>query len=539
MQLDLKKQPFGRRLSRHMIYEETDNLGLGWAKGLCLALSAESGGSMFGGPLLGPKGFIRITPTYLDQPLDYTYTATASVVTLTTEKGIIRFGMDGAKALRIEGKGVGLRLDGKLSFGGNAFTTERGIEILQGGVYLIKAIKGTAVLDCAWDLKALKLTDPIVTIEPGEDGVFDVVAFDSNASYELSEIAESFDQCIAESEADYQSFVEGLTKAGSGYEAFLDHLTYALWMSFLPYKGTQLGCTNKISDQKIFTLEQPVMALPFSDASAVMDLLGGMFRFLTPMGMLPSWFGERQNLYEAAPPLFAYTVSRLLDSGSFQNAPKAQIAVFYDQMSNAVNWWLTARANDKGLSFYAYRHECGYACERIFDCGLPAAAPDLAAYLVLAAESLSRLAELLGKTEETASWIACSARQLDVLTNVLWNKDHFRSVHAITGEACPAEGILALMPLILGARLPGEIIGVLAQKAKDIPFETASIIPASLVILGLRDAGKKESALIAADRLIKSCYSGGANDPRGIGLNAGAFYAPAACAALLALTTLQ
>ena len=82
MLLDLKMLHFGRRLSRHMIYEETDNLGSGWIKGLYLALAAEGGGSMFGGQSLDPQGFIRITPTFNRQDLEYTYTASESFVEL-------------------------------------------------------------------------------------------------------------------------------------------------------------------------------------------------------------------------------------------------------------------------------------------------------------------------------------------------------------------------------------------------------------------------------------------------------------------------
>ena len=62
MELDLKKIPFGRRLSRHQIYEETDNSGAGWIRGLYLALAAEAGGSFIGGPAAGPTGVEQLWP---------------------------------------------------------------------------------------------------------------------------------------------------------------------------------------------------------------------------------------------------------------------------------------------------------------------------------------------------------------------------------------------------------------------------------------------------------------------------------------------
>ena len=45
MQLDLKKRPLGQYLSRHLLFEEWDPQGKGWAKGLYLALAQETSSS--------------------------------------------------------------------------------------------------------------------------------------------------------------------------------------------------------------------------------------------------------------------------------------------------------------------------------------------------------------------------------------------------------------------------------------------------------------------------------------------------------------
>jgi hypothetical protein len=521
-----------------MIYEETDNLGSGWIKGLYLALAAEGGGSMFGGQSLDPKGFIRITPTFNRQDLEYTYTASESFVELKTAKGNLRFAMDGEKVLRIEGRGIGLRFDGKLSFGGNAYRTVRGIEILQGGVYLIKALKGTAELDCHWDLKALKLTDPIVYFEPGEDGIFEAAAYDLDPTYEFPEIAADFEECIKASEKDFADFAAGLAQPVSGDKTFFDRCAYALWMSFFPFKGQELGATNKISEQKVYSFEQSIMTLPFKDATRALNILGSMLSFLTPLGLLPTWFGERQNLNEASPPIYAYAVKRLIDNESLTNVSKDQLTLFYDAMTKAVGWWLSYRTNEDGLSFYAYRHECGYACEPIFGCDTPAATPDLLAYLVLATEALTQIAAMLGK-DDAVYWSEQNAKQLQHLTKTMRDKNRFNSVNVMTNASGPAEGILSCIPLILGKRLPDDIIDALCVEAKALPYETAAVVPSALVILGLWEAGKHEDAAEASNKLITSCMQGGVCDKRGQVLNAGAYFSPAASAALLTLASLQ
>ena len=55
MQLDLKKIPFSRRLSRHMVYEETDNNNSGWDKGFILPLPRRAEVLFTAGRQWGPK----------------------------------------------------------------------------------------------------------------------------------------------------------------------------------------------------------------------------------------------------------------------------------------------------------------------------------------------------------------------------------------------------------------------------------------------------------------------------------------------------
>jgi hypothetical protein len=539
MHLDLKKIPFGRRLSRHMLYEETDNLGAGWAKGLYLALATDIGGGFIGGPMMGPKGFALVTPTFNGTPLTYTYEATPSAVTLTTDKGSLRFAIDGTKVLRVEGRGVGLRIDGRLGFGSICIETPRGTELtVSGGIYLMAAQKGQMTLDCHWDLKALHSTDPIITIEPDESGALALAIYDTDDAYELPPLSESLAACADAAAADFDAFAAGIKKPADNH-AFFDTCVYALWTGFQSFKGKALVPSNKMSDMKIYTVEQPMAALPMTDASKVLELLAATLSFATPQGMVPTWLADRQNLAEAVPPVYAYVVSRLVDNGDIKTVLVEKLADFYSVMWKTVNWWLTKRTDDNALVYYAYRHESGWPKEHIFGAGLPAVTPDLQTYIILAAESLSKIAAMLGKVGEAASWGDISRKQLSILTETLWNGDGFDTLHAATDEKAPCTGMLSLLPLLLGKRLPDDILDKLTETATAVRFEEMPILPAALLVLGLQASGKAAEAKAAADTLVKSCADGGANDARGKGTGAGAFFPPAACAALLAVGGLQ
>ena len=216
---------------------------------------------------------------------------------------------------------------------------------------------------------------------------------------------------------------------------------------------------------------------------------------------------------------------------------KEQLSRFYELMSKAVNWWLQKRTNKEGLAYYAYRYECGWQNELSLGSGLPSASCDLAAYLALAAESLAKIADFLGKSGESESWDKLCREQLDKLTRVLWDGERFKCINILTGEAGSCDGLLTLIPLILGKRLPEEITAVLAEKAKALDWDKVAIIPGALIIMGLKDSvGRRKRRGEKTDR---TCLAGGAMTGAAKA-STRVFYSPSACAALFAVgRTLQ
>lgn len=94
-------------MSRHMIFEETDNLNAGWGKGLFLALAMENI-PVFGGPIAGSKGFLKITPTLNGEPVDFTCNASSFNITIESGQGSVDIALAGDKAVIIKGSGIGL-----------------------------------------------------------------------------------------------------------------------------------------------------------------------------------------------------------------------------------------------------------------------------------------------------------------------------------------------------------------------------------------------------------------------------------------------
>jgi hypothetical protein len=528
-QLDLKQLPFGRRLSRHMVYEETDSGGKGWAKGLYLAIATETV-AMFGMGSFGPKGFLRIVPLFEGNALDYTYEAGVGSVLIKTAKGDIKIALDGSKNLRIAGKGIGLRFDGRVSFGENVYQKSHGIEFLKGGgIYLIKALKGEMKLDSHWDLKALHATDPIIDITPDNNAEFELAMCDTNIALELEPLAASIDDAANASEKDFMTFSEGLNSISGKYSDFLSIAAYAYWIGL--YENG-LASANKMNDQRYYSLQVPALALPLTDPDEAADIILKQLSYASPMGLVPVSFDNKSGLTEAVPPVYAFAVNKMLADGGIKTLPADKLSDLYAKMSKTIGWWFKKRTTAEGLSFYAFRHESGWMKYASFACDTPAATADLAAFLVLACKSLSVMASALGKPGEASDWELKAQSQLSNITDKLWNNDGFININITTGTSCSAGEIQSLFPLLLGKLLPKAITDVLVKKAGAADFSSLSIIPAVLIILGL-SAMDKGAAEKAAEKLIKSCISGGANDERGKYLDAGTYFNHNASAALL------
>ncbi len=106
------------------------------------------------------------------------------------------------------------------------------------------------------------------------------------------------------------------------------------------------------------------------------------------------------------PPLLAWTILRLMEAG----AGRRFLAETYGPAARWHRWWWTT-VDGEGLPRYLHPFSSGLDDSPLWDRGVPAESPDLAAYLCVQAQSLSTMARMLGRDEEADAW----AKEADVL----------------------------------------------------------------------------------------------------------------------------
>jgi len=470
---------FGHRETNHIIIDCGGELWIASAP-------VVTGGFMPVGAKNLP-GHLRIEPMEDGAAVPFTYAATEALLELTTEKGArVKFVVDkDANALRITGN-TALRLNGiKDSAGTSSLNTPAGVSLKIGGIrYLFAARKGKISFDDTFLLRKRHSAAPVLDIEP-EDGVFELCAFHLPDDTPVPVITKTPEECAAENSAAFQAFVGSLVDVPSEWSDVKEKLAYPLWICHrvLEDGDGEVIVRNKYSSRETNAKLMSIASLAFKDAGRAVDML---------LGCPPD-----------LPPVAGVAAARLLADGQL-NDSRGQIYRVYAALDAVARKCMDERTVVRdGLCFYAYRFESGERrSPAFFTVGEPVLAPDLNAYLVLVAEVLGQLANMEYDVGAGKKW-ASYARELKAkLVAELWDGEDFVGRNAYTGEASGPDKLLSLVPILLGSRLPEEILRKLAEKADEDLAESAVGL---LVVGGLYDAGEKaaakEIALKALDRV--------------------------------------
>jgi hypothetical protein len=492
MQLDLKKMPFGQRLSRHLLFEECDPQHKGYDTGLYLALAAESS-SMFGGVVSRSAGMAKLTPTLNGDAVAAAARADAAEAVLEFGGKTLRMAIDG-RALLLESDGLGLTMQVRLGFGETASDFENGYVLNMGPTrYIIEMRKGKADLQVMWDLTALHSTDPVITLTP-ENGRLEAVFWDTDSSFARPEIAPNVAAAAEKAEASFAAFREQCCGTNEQY-------AYTLWLGYQKMRGQELLISNKLSDVKALARGQFLAALAYKEPERVIDAVLAVFALMTPGGMVPAWAKDSAVLPEAAPPLWGLALSRAFARGGMDAAAPEKLSRCYELSKKATEWWLNNRSVG-GVCFYAYAYESGWAKNPLPSDSSPQIFPDLCAWMYLNCKTLAELADKLGLKAEAETWRGRASSQLTALKS-LWKGGAFVIRNAVSGaeKPCPTEN--ALMTLALGGELPDEIAPT--GETDGLPAYIAALGSAERAAALIKRSVENEDAPAAANFAPELC----------------------------------
>ena len=454
----------------------------------------------------------------------------ATELKLLTAYGDIRFCFAEPGLLLIRGeKGLSLALEADLDL--HRIFRKRAGQSWEGShgaccCLVYTPVAGTLELTAPYDMDKLSTPQVRGEVFPDESGAF---LFAVEEFRELGVVRPDFptyEEGLKSAEADWQRFL-------SAYPALPDFAdgrekaAYLTWSSLTAPSGrakhTQIWRDfGHIADS--FQSCLCAAALP-QDLPLAAELLLSQLDEQSPAGQIPLFFDDMRGLTQTvAPPAQGWALERLMQHRDLKaELPAAQLQALYAGLSKWADWYDAYRADGDGLLRYESGEECGMEGCPIFRAMPCAALPDLSAFLALLEEKLGDLAGMLEKSAEADTWYARSKARIDRMLAAFWNGRRFVG-RAPDGSAIETESLLFYRPLILGKRLPSEVLdamaedlsegngylspaGFLSQRMTSPEYSPLSpgsgrILPmeSALVTTGLLCAGREAEAREAAKR---------------------------------------
>ncbi|MCJ7513495.1 MAG: hypothetical protein MUO23_11060 [Anaerolineales bacterium] len=163
------------------------------------------------------------------------------------------------------------------------------------------------------------------------------------------------------------------------------------------------------------------------------------------------------------PPLIAWAAWKLFQ----HDHDREFLDEIYEPLVRSNRWWFENNDVDQnGLCEYQHPYSSGLDDSPLWDEGMPVESPDLNTYLCLQQESLARIAEVLGESEDARVWAQRADDMANRMIKHLWDPAAGLFWARRDGKPIGVRTPFSLFPLITG-RMPAEVTRRLAAHLTD------------------------------------------------------------------------
>ncbi len=543
----MHKVPFGRRGSYMVFFlEDLAEEEFGMPK---LWFGTCRGGASIQGR---NTNLLRLSLVWNNEEIPYALSSTPSELIMTSDHGDVKICIGEERLVRIQGNGdVQLRLYWPIVGTHSNGKHEEARDMMDGtwmlgynfmANYLLIPLAGKMACEAPFDWRGTFCKYFQCDITP-EDGRIEFAI-------------EEFPGYTAKRRESYPSYAECEEKVRREFEEFLDSTIPEITDEICAQARVTAGWTSwthitspggRIKRPMVrmmqayfphnFGWQQSYQAASLSkDPKLSWELLMSMFDHQDEWGHLPDYVNDMYSMDRTSkPPIQGYVYLWLKEHRDMSFLTKEQLKTFYDGMEKWCNWWLNYRiTKSSGLPFFGHPDESGWDDATVYAVSAQCVSPELPPYIILQMEALSDLARDLGDWAAAADWAAKSKAMLDLFIEKLWNGSEFLAQNPVTGEYFPTDNIVKYQPVILGKRLPQEIID---KMAADLSVEGDWLCPYGLasekldsamidpyqgwmngpivaplhfqMVTGLAGCGKTELAAEVARRFCRNCAING------------------------------
>ncbi len=462
-------------------------------------------------------------------------------------KGEVRICFDASGNLRLQGRGMGVRL--QVPTGQGVVTYSEAPDLVTVNAreatrrYQVHSLAGSLRLTTEWE--GVSAGETTVDLLPDSDGIWEVAIDEYWSTWVRPESRAEYDEVQADSRSHFERFRDGLGTPPTDplLRDAWERAAYVCWSCVVNPSGQLQRPTMFMSlnwmDQ-VWSWDNCFIAqaLARGHQDLAWDQWFVVFDHQDEYGAIPDGLNDVFRHYNfCKPPVHGWTLLELLRR-SRAELPRSAIEQAFRHLARHTRWFLRHRRREgDALPYYLHGNDSGWDNATMFDDGVPLIAPDLAALLVAQCDALATVAtDLAIDVEDPGGGAALWKREADALLAGLmdlWDGDRFVPARIVPGrETVPVQtrSLIPTIPIFLGERLNAAVRERLIESIRSLVTEHGVATepvdsegyesdgywrgpvwaPSTyLVVIGLRACGEPELAQMISDRFCKTCAENG------------------------------
>lgn len=405
-------------------------------------------------------------------------TASPTLLRVETDDGYAEICLPEPRLVRIRCVGTSLRLAMRTSAYDNAIPRKGNRwQVTKSGAfeikYMLTSLQGRLAADAPWDV--LKSKSVIIDLVPDADtgrGELAIEEFDT--VWQEREYSESFDACLERLQQEYLAWRTKIPEVPEAYADAADLAAYITWSCVVAPEGYLTRPAMYMSKNWMTSIWSwdncfNAMALAYKNPELAWDQFMIMIDNQNASGVFPDLMNDRLVSWSFnKPPVQGWALKRMMDQTDLIN--KKRLQEVYEPLGRWTQWWFDYRDDDgDGIPQYNHGNDSGWDNSTVFAVRPPIESPDLSAYLIIQMDVLADVARILGKEREAREWKAQADDLLQKMLAHFWQGNRFVAMRPGDHETIESDSLLLFMPIILGKRLPEDVVSKLIAglKAED------------------------------------------------------------------------
>jgi hypothetical protein len=405
-----------------------------------------------------------------------TVVAAPALLTWRNDSGRVELAYENAATIRLRGHGLGMRI----TAASPDLTPSSGIYLYRDPVdgshvftsygtgrrYRLTVLSGE--LDGSAGVHALGAAERGVSLPSGQP--WEIAIEEYGTARRPYASTATLDQVVRAAATAFTAFVDAVAPWRGPETPAAELAAYVLWSATVAPGGfldRPAVLMSKHWMDKVWSWDHCFNAIAL--AAGQPDLAWHQFQLpfdhQDPTGALPDSITHSEILYNyVKPPIHGWALRQLRHQLP-RPLDRTELTTTYGRLARWTDFWLTARrVPGHPLPHYHHGNDSGWDNATTFDGHRVIETADLAAFLVIQLRQLADLAADLDQHEAAAHWTHTAEQVRAAMLDLLWTGELFTARTAETGQPQSSTSLLDLMPITLGADLPGDVSAALARR---------------------------------------------------------------------------